>query len=42
MHMNSKLYSALLLSFLLALSVGCSSAKKDYRPLGEPQAARSL
>jgi len=42
MRMNRKFYSVLTLSFLLALSVGCSSNKKDYRPLGEPLATRGL
>lgn len=40
--MNWKLYSALTLSLLLVLSAGCSSHKKDYRPLGEPTAGRGL
>src|SRR5690606_35311691 len=40
--MNWELYSALTLSLLLVLSAGCSSNKKDYRPLGEPTAGRGL
>ncbi len=40
--MNWKLYSALTLSLLLVLNAGCSSNKKDYRPLGEPTAGRGL
>lgn len=39
--MHNKLCSALLLILLLAISTGCSSTKKDYRPLGEPPAMRS-
>ncbi|WP_268898610.1 hypothetical protein [Halopseudomonas xiamenensis] len=38
--MNRKLYCALLLILVTAISTGCSSNKKDYRPLGEPPAMR--
>lgn len=41
MHMNKAIWPATLLSLVMLLgSVGCSSAHKEYRPLGEPQAAR--
>lgn len=40
--MNIRICTALALSLLMALSIGCSSNKKDYRPLGEPQATRGL
>lgn len=41
--MNKKLYLTLLLILILitTISTGCSSKKKDYRPLGEPPAMRS-
>lgn len=40
--MNSKLCSALLLILLVAIGTGCSSNKKDYRPLGEPLATAAF
>jgi len=40
--MNTRIYTALALSLLMAFSTGCSSNKKDYRPLGEPLATRGL
>ena len=38
--MNKKLCLTLLLILITTISTGCSSNKKDYRPLGEPPAMR--
>lgn len=40
--MNKPVFYALLLITLVAVSSGCSSNKKDYRPLGEPLVTRGL
>lgn len=40
--MSKKTLYALLLITLVAFSTGCSSTKKDYRPLGEPLVIRGL